>query len=272
MDEALAALPIIVVEENRRRIACSIDEVRRTKALWTVYSVFLLSAEYLIREAGSTASLSSVIDALGLNNMRLPSQPLVSELSIRDWTFDRAFYAKEVDRIVINRDLRRLDLRWVERSSDGRWLNYSRSLALGLRDELVRDLQRGLERDFQWSREPYDRYVRDFNPSIVFVGVGNDIEVSGRIKETIVRAHQRYFVLPGTELSASLSAGFADAERAVDPAAGARLWSMLLVVTVVGSAQRGGRGDRAIQRSEVRGFLGDQVFSLVSEYFPLEAV
>jgi molecular chaperone HtpG len=223
VEEEIAELPVLLVETRGERAAFSIRELRDAKQFWTVHSTLLQSGEYLIREAGSNASLSGLLDALKVSEMRLPAEPLVSEMSAKTWAADRSFEKKEVDKVIINRDQRRLDLRWA--SQEGRWLNFAQHVWAHLSEKDRQAFQLTLQRFFQEQRMDLSTLHR------TFVGAKKEIEIVGRSNEGLIRANQKYFVLPGTGLSDCLCEYFRDCERDMSAPHAVRLAAAVSVIT-----------------------------------------
>jgi hypothetical protein len=79
--EVIEKLPLILVEQGGKRNVMSVDDVRQMEVVWTIHCLFFQSAESLIREASSSASLGAIIRALDVPSMSLPDEPVVCELS-----------------------------------------------------------------------------------------------------------------------------------------------------------------------------------------------
>lgn len=74
-----------------------------------------------MQEAASAASLAELVRALGVTDFNFPDSPVVCGLTERSELVRTVFDKLEVDRIIVNRDQRRVDLRWVEKSDPPRW-------------------------------------------------------------------------------------------------------------------------------------------------------
>ena len=86
--QELQAIPCIMVEENGQRLAKSPNQISQEKEFWTIDSGLLRSAELLIREVASEASLSGLIQALNVASFEFPNAPVVcrNDLSKSDAT------------------------------------------------------------------------------------------------------------------------------------------------------------------------------------------
>ena len=122
LHEALRAIPCVMVEENGKRICRSPESLLQTKELWTIDCDLLSSAESLIREVASAASLSELVKALNVSDFEFPNAPVVCGASHRTEMVRAVFAQKEVDRIQVDPKLRRVDLHWVEKATPPRWV------------------------------------------------------------------------------------------------------------------------------------------------------
>lgn len=120
--QELQAIPYIMVEENGQRYAKSPNQISQEKEFWTIDCGLLRSAELLIREVASEASLSGLIQALNVASFEFPNAPVVCGTNYRNQILQEIFAKREVDTINVNPQQRRVDLRWVEKSSSPRWL------------------------------------------------------------------------------------------------------------------------------------------------------
>lgn len=120
--EALRAIPCVMVEEKGKRVARSPKELLAEKELWTIDCGLLSSAESLIREVASAASLSALVDALNVSEFKFPDAPVVCGANHRTELVSAVFARKEVDQIKVDPKLRRVDLHWVEKTNPPRWI------------------------------------------------------------------------------------------------------------------------------------------------------
>jgi molecular chaperone HtpG len=121
LQEALSTIPCVMVEETGKRFARSPKELLITKELWTIDCGLLSSAESLIREVASAASLSGLVNALNVADFKFPDAPVVCGATHNSEILHSVFARKEVDRILVNPTQRRVDLRWVDKTKPSRW-------------------------------------------------------------------------------------------------------------------------------------------------------
>lgn len=179
LTDAVESLPLILAERDGTRLSLSVREFQREQSFWTVDGQFFRSAELLIREAASTASLNDLISALRMDSMKLPTGLITFDSAVAQRPFSAAFDGKEVDQVRIDRTHRRVDLRWSAQALKPRWAAFNPQLA-----QL---------RIVQHYRNNVGRISRYF--PVVCTG---DIDVEGRTDEAAVRFRDRVFFFPNT--------------------------------------------------------------------------
>jgi hypothetical protein len=165
-------LPLILVEREGGRTAMAVKELQKLAHFWVIDGQLFRSAEHLIREASSSASLGAVIDALGVAGLALPIGSTVCDVAVHSPPFDAVFQGKEVDVIRIDKQQRRLDMRWSTAAANSRWRLIPREMA--------------------------QRFNREWVP--IRIGVGG-VNVEGRSDETAVRSFGMISLLPETPLA-----------------------------------------------------------------------
>jgi molecular chaperone HtpG len=182
--EALSAIPCVMVEANGKRFAKSPAQLAQTTELWTIDCGLLASAESLIREVASAASLFELVGALSVEGFKFPNAPVVCGISHRNELVASIFANKEVDRIVVDQGQRRVDLRWVEKASPSRWVKLSNEQLSWANNFLHEQRSRGL--------------LSGELPLVPGVG----IEVIVPAGEIAVRAFGSLYLTPGSEIAA----------------------------------------------------------------------
>ncbi|HNC53313.1 MAG TPA: ATP-binding protein [Accumulibacter sp.] len=180
---ALQDIPCILVEEAGVRSARSVKELQMAKSVWTVDSGLLRSAELLIREVASNASLHDLMSALKVGNLGLPaSGPLICARHNSSSLMQSVFHKREVDQILVDANQRRVDLRWTLQNDAALWL--------ALPDEYYRLLQH------------YENIRRRVfaEPVLILVPSG-EISVSAPSEVVAVRASGTTFLVPGTPIA-----------------------------------------------------------------------
>jgi molecular chaperone HtpG len=123
LEEELASLKVLAVEKNMQRLAISPKELANEKQFWTIDCTLLHPAEALVREAATTASLSGLVSAMKLPNFEFPSDLVLCGVRPSSTFGTFAYNNREVDLIRIDREQRRIDLRWTNKTSSPRWLS-----------------------------------------------------------------------------------------------------------------------------------------------------
>lgn len=176
----LQAIPCIMVEENGQRHAKSPNQISQEKEFWTIDSGLLRSAELLIREVASEASLSGLIQSLNMSSFEFPKAPVVCGMGYRNQMLQGVFANREVDTIIVSPQQRRLDLRWVDKSTSPRWL------------ELPSETMRLY---FKLSRNRSRPYINS-TPLVP----QSKINVTIPSEEIAVRAFGSIYLIPGSEI------------------------------------------------------------------------
>ncbi len=175
LSQSIFDLPLILVETSEGRRSASIRELQGSREFWTVDGQFFRSAERMIREVSSSASIGALIKALGVASVDLPQGIIVCDTSVQTFPYSETFNNKEVDKVRIVRGQRRLDLRWSECSDSPRWASISAEAAARFNLERPR----------------------------LFVANSN-IEIEGQESDLAVCCFDRVYVLPGSPISAYL--------------------------------------------------------------------
>jgi hypothetical protein len=183
LHEALQTIPCMMVEEDGKRIARSPKDLSATTELWTIDCGLLSSAESLIREVASAASLSELVSALKVSDFEFPNAPVVCGASHRTDLASSAFSHKEVDRIMVNSNQRRVDLRWVEKATPPRWIALP-------------------EKNLRWVEQFFENQrVEGRRTNELPLVPGDGVTASVPADEIAVRAFGSLYLIPGTEIA-----------------------------------------------------------------------
>jgi molecular chaperone HtpG len=189
-------LPLLLIERGGARDPISAMELNQEREIWVIDCAFFRSAELIIREVASRASLSRLISSLDAQSFSLPNAPVLCGFEWNDSLDRGALDGKEVDKVVVHQDQRRIDLRYVQTGDPPRW----RSLTFNPR------------RLSQWDNDYlFERLVRIEPVYLARRGV----EIIGLQDEIAVRAFGRTYFVPGTAISEYLLSWF---EKSVDEA------------------------------------------------------
>ncbi len=181
--EMARKLPVLVVEKDNQRQAVAPDEFSHEPLFWTIDCTLFRSAELIIREVASPTSLSNLIRTLHADNVQLPIDPILCGFNTYNPLDRSVFEGMEVDKIEVNIEQRRVDLRWVAKEDPPR--------CHGVPDELLRI--------YGSAEGPYrGRGI----PDLVICHGG--VEVSGLSDEIAVRAFNTIYLLPDAPVAKHL--------------------------------------------------------------------
>jgi len=187
-EEALRDLPILLVEEEGDRRMMTVRDLRGKNLFWTVDCNLFQSAETLLREIQSNASLSSLIGVLSRDSIFLPKDTVLCP-GRRSREVDKLIFAgKEVDLMQIDKKQRRVDMRWVNCAASPRWRSMPEAVLKIYRSE---------------QKEYYGYRPTALGP--ILVGVGS-VDVEPAIEEIAVRAMECFFLLPGSPIAQYINA------------------------------------------------------------------
>lgn len=235
LHSALSNIPCIMVEDEGKRAAWSPKKLAAASEFWTIECGLLSSAESLIREVASAASLSELVKTLNVTSFDFPSAPVVCGTSQLSEIVENVFSQKEVNSIVADPHQRRVDFRWVTKSSPPRWL------------EIPTEHQRVLL--MIMDRFSDHRYYTSSLGSRMFDGTlpkipGEGIEASIPSGETAVRAFGSLYLVPETPLA--LFAGKSIREVQANPSNE----NLLVAIAVLGTISQNFRLGRLSNDSE----------------------
>jgi hypothetical protein len=179
LTNCVRSAPIILVEREGTRGLERSTDLQREDVLWTVDSAYVRAAERLLREIPGAVSLSSVSEGFGTDAFDLPDGVTLAGYQSSSPLYQTALDGWEVQRLVIRRNERRVDLAWSKLGGSGRWLSL-----------LPPDRTR---------RSRYRRYL---DPILV---ANSSVDVAGREGEVAVRAHGVFFLFPDSALAKFLS-------------------------------------------------------------------
>ncbi|WP_313032050.1 HD domain-containing protein [Massilia alkalitolerans] len=181
LDEALASLEVLAVETASERQAMSPNQLATKRNFWTIESTLLHPAEVLLREAPTSTSLFQVVRALNLPEFSLPQDAVLCGVRPSSVFGAFAYLNREVDKIIVDRAQRRIDLRWTTVGERPRWISLPHTV-----NRTLRELS-----------EAYGR--SDFKPSSILIGIG-DVEQEGDIGPALITS-DKIFIMPATSLS-----------------------------------------------------------------------
>lgn len=184
-------LPVFIVEKDGERLAMSSSDLSNHDRFWTVGGAFFDSAEDLIREVESGASLSRVIEALKVDSLVLPKDLVLCTVARGNSLDNHALAPWEVDTIRIDRKHRRVDLGWAKRNEDVRRWYF-------LTHDQIRDAFSGYR--FQTEHEGLFRSVSPKKTALALrsgiIIATDEVSVEGATDESAVEIGGLFYVLP----------------------------------------------------------------------------
>ncbi len=186
LNHEIQKLPILLVEHDGQRRAVAPSNVHLEPVFWTIDCASFRSAETLIREMPTNASLTALVNALDSAGFQIPQEPLLCSAFRERGPTTFAYLGKEVVQLRVHREQRRVDLRWAATTAVPKWRTFPTHV--NLRRIALRDATR--------------RAV--FN-DILRINVGQEsVEVTGIDDEIAVKAFSQIYLLPGSALAESL--------------------------------------------------------------------
>jgi hypothetical protein len=177
-------LPLLLVEKGGSRKSTTPRALESEAVLWTIDCPLYRSAEQLLREAESDASLSEIIELLAKS--RFPAEPILCRGGLSD---EWALGNRGVDELVIDRLARRVDIRWRIGAKGRYWKSIQQ-------DALSRAIDLRELRAFEGAQE----FLRDRFVQQLLVPAASGATVIGATDEICVRGSGSLIFLPGTRL------------------------------------------------------------------------
>jgi len=120
---ALAAKPLVVVEDTKGRRLASGAELDAEPRLWTVDSAFVRAGESLLREVPNDSSLGDLARTLGTDTVTLPEGTTLVGFRAYSSIWSFLLSGREIGHVVIRRAQRRLDLGWDHDEAGPHWVS-----------------------------------------------------------------------------------------------------------------------------------------------------
>lgn len=179
---AMQDIPCILTEKEGLRSAKSVRELQNENALWTIQSGLLRSAESLMREVASNASLFDLVKALKVDNLRFPSgDSIICAPESANTLVKSVFSTREVDKIVVDADHRRVDLRWAPKSGVPKWFR--------------------LPSEYEWLWEHFQDSRRTRANWFALYIPSDDVIFEVPVGTTAVRAFESVYLVSGTPIA-----------------------------------------------------------------------
>ena len=187
-------LRVFLAEKNHERLAMSAVELSHHERFWTVAGAFFDSAEDLIREVESGASISGVIEALRVEGLVFPSDLVLCTVARENSLDNFALRDWEVNAIRIDRKHRRVDLGWSKKLNGSRRWHYLATEAIG---NALSDY-RGPETEGLFRSVAAEDTALALRSGIIIAG--DDVSVDGVTDEAAVEIGGLVYLLPNSQL------------------------------------------------------------------------
>lgn len=122
--EALNGLPIVLADRRGVTECLSLSALGDERDLWTIDCPTLRSAERIAAQLPGATSLSRILSEASSGRFIVPESTFLWG-SMKDYFEMAAIESREVDRLVVDRDSHRVDLRWIDISDPPAWLRWN---------------------------------------------------------------------------------------------------------------------------------------------------
>lgn len=177
LQQSIRAEPLVLIEREGERSLVAAEHLAGEDRLWTVDSGLVRAAERILREISADGSLHAIASGFSDDVFALPNGATLVGYAPYSHLYEQTLHDREVSEIVIRPEQRRVDLAWVQKTDNPRWL------ALGTGT----DEQRG--------------FFRVSSVRSVFVGRG-EAPIQGGSDEVAIRVHRSFYLPGGTDFSA----------------------------------------------------------------------
>jgi hypothetical protein len=190
-EQALAEVPLFLVESDGRRTARSLSDLVKIGAFWTVESLLTRSVEQFIREAKAEVTAEKLIQVSQGTTSSLPMGSIATNLNNAQLVSNIARTKFEPAYIVGRVSDRRLDMRWD--LIKNRWVSrddYMQKLnALGNREVWYK---------LQMMKEPF--FNNAFRSVNVYAPL-HGVEASNLVEYFAVASNRALYILPDTPIA-----------------------------------------------------------------------
>jgi molecular chaperone HtpG len=115
--DRMKTLPIYIVEKSGARTNISFDDLIKEETFWTVDSELVRSAEQLVREAKTNATVSGIVTALGDKALAHPTETVLYNIDVSHILRDAVEGEFEPREVTGDAKLRRSAIRWSARTA-----------------------------------------------------------------------------------------------------------------------------------------------------------
>jgi hypothetical protein len=181
--ERLKDLPLFLMEKDGIRVLSTVNELQKYSGFWTIEGESFRSAEKLLKEISSNASLTSLVNAFSSEKFKIPEDPILCGIDPTDEIDELVFSEREVKTINVFQEQRRVDLEWVQKNVSSRWKSFPKP---HFRVEDYRLLRRGQRRAGGYFS--------------IFIPLGEDIVFKGVTNEIAVYSFKQFYLLPNSKI------------------------------------------------------------------------
>ena len=119
--EAFGHIPILLMEEDGKREAISIEMLAQRDFFWTIDGALPSHIEYLLREIPEPVSLTGLLRNLGTSSVDVPEGPLLCTRPDTEVFVDIVAKQWQISELHANEKSRRCDAKWVKTSDAIAW-------------------------------------------------------------------------------------------------------------------------------------------------------
>ena len=177
LSQAIRAGKFLLIETDGKRQLSTATDLDEQVTIWTIDSGLVRSAEGILREIPAEGSLSAIAASFSEAAFSLPDGVTLVGYQPMSMLYQLALDNRQVARIAIRPDERRVDLGWEQSKEDPDWLELRHS-----------------------GGDDFRGYSRQ-SPGVVCVG-RREIPVVGLNGEVAVRAHRCFYLFADSPLAA----------------------------------------------------------------------
>lgn len=121
LKDVTANLPIHLVERGGLREAITGLELGQIDSIWTIECSLFFWADALVREIPASSSITQLLRALSVAPESIPAGTIVCTKFFDHYVENLTFDDREINMCSIDRDMRRIDLKWDKKQGISKW-------------------------------------------------------------------------------------------------------------------------------------------------------
>ncbi|OJG00398.1 hypothetical protein AX761_24660 [Rhizobium sp. 58] len=122
LSEAMAEVPLVLVETSSRRNNISFSDLAKQSDFWTIESPLYKSVEYFVKEAPAEVTAQKILSTLG-NRVTSSSSGLVLCNLTSRYVNENVKQKFEIVEVAASRERRQIELKWSKKASDPSWMS-----------------------------------------------------------------------------------------------------------------------------------------------------